>query len=235
MKSKFLLLLATAPFILFILGYTVSYFLINSALYQTPNLVGVSLSQALNLASQNHATIKLLCEQEAPGIEPGTIISQKPCAGRVIKQNQTILVTIAKETPPTKAPDLILQNLKECQKTAKELGISLKSYPITYPLGKNICIGQIPEKETVLTDKKMAIYTAQEKANIYIMPNFIGKNLHMITSKLHQQQINYKVFKDGENIIPPFSNSLTIVNQKPKAGSFVAINETFVAQLETEV
>ncbi len=234
MKNKFFLFLTSAPFILFILGYIASYFLMSSALYQTPNLVGLRLSHALSLAAKNHATIKLLHEQEAPGIEQGTIISQKPSAGRLIKQNQTILVTIAKETPPTKAPDLKLQNLKNCIKIAKDFDIQLKKYPLIYCLGKDTCIGQIPEKDTIVADKKMIIYTAQEKSNTCIMPNFIGKNLNIVITKLEQQRINYKVFEDSQIIGSPFSHELTITNQKPKAGSFITLDATFTVQLEVE-
>jgi len=234
MKNKFFLFITLLPFILFIFGYILSYFLVGSALYQTPNLIGLRVSHALNLAAKNHATLKLLCEQEAPGIEPGTIISQKPNAGRLIKQNQTILVTIAKETPPAKAPDLTLQSLKNCIKITKEKDLTLKTYPLIYPLGKDTCIGQIPEKNSIVPDKKMIIYTAQEKPNIFIMPNFTGKNLNVVANKLNQQQISYKVFEYSEIIHPPFSQELTIINQKPKPGTFVALDKTFNIQLEVE-
>lgn len=232
MKNNSFVLLALIPFILFTFGYIASYLLMNSALYQTPNLVGLRLSHALNLAAKNHATIKLLCEQEVAGVEAGTIISQKPNPGRLIKQNQTILVTIAKENQPTKAPDFTLKNLKDCIKNAQESNIQLKNYSIVYPLSKDICIGQIPEKDTIIPNKKMIIYTAQEKTNTYIMPNFIGKNLNIVINKLEQQQINYKIFENYEVITPPFRGELIITNQKPKAGSFVSLDKTLIIQLE---
>jgi beta-lactam-binding protein with PASTA domain len=234
MKNKFFLFLALMPFILFILGYILSYFLIGSGLYQTPNLIGLRLSHALNLAAKNHATIKLLCEQEAPGVEPGIIMSQKPSSGRLIKQNQTILVTIAKEKQLTKAPDLKLHSLKDCIKIAKEHDIQLKNYPLIYPLGIDTCIGQIPEKNIILSDKKIIIYTAQQKPNLYTMPNFIGKNINLVINKLEQQQINYKIFESSEIIHPPFLKEMIIVNQKPKPGSFVTLNTSFTIQLEVK-
>jgi beta-lactam-binding protein with PASTA domain len=206
----------------------------SSALYQTPNLVGLRLSQALTLAAQNQATIKLLCEQEAAGIEPGTIISQKPTSGRVIKKNQAILVTIAKENPLTKAPDFKLKSFKDCLKIAKESDISLKHYSLTYPLGKDICIGQIPKKDTIVPDKKMIIYTAQQKENLYIMPNLVGKNFTTTIAKLQQQQILYKIIDTFGIINPPFSSDLIIAHQKPKAGSFVTLDTAFMVQLEVE-
>lgn len=234
MKKKIILLLAVAPFFFFSLGYIASYFLMSSSIYQTPNLIGLRLSQALSLAAENQATIKLLSQQEAPGIEPGVIISQKPTPGRLIKQNQTILVTVTKETPPTKAPDLELKNFNECKATTKDIELDLQSYPIEYPLNKGICIGQIPEKNAVVLSKKMIIYTAKEKENIFIMPNFIGKNLGDVIQKLNLQQISYKVFNLFEPIEPPFSEDFYIQNQKPKAGSFVTLDKNFTIQLEVE-
>ena len=203
-----------------------------TTVYQTPNLVGLKLSQALTIAAENHATIKLLHEQECPGVEPETIISQKPSAGRLIKPNQAILITIAKEASPIIAPDLKLQKLQICEKNCKELGLKIKHYPIIYPLPQETCIGQTPQAKEAVLDKKMIIYTAQEKSNIYVMPNFINQNLNEIIKLLSNQEIAYSIFCEYEKIEAPYDNHFIITHQKPKAGSLVHRNNSLNIQLE---
>lgn len=232
MKKYIPYLIAITPFLFFIFGYIFSYFLMRSTVYQTPNLVGLKLSQALTIAAKNHATIKLLHEQECPGVEAETIISQKPSAGRLIKPNQAILITIAKEASPLVAPDLKLQKLQTCEKNCKELGLKLKHYPIIYPLVQETCIGQTPQAKEAVIDKKMIIYTAQEKSNVYLMPNLINKNLNEIIKLLSNQEIAYTVFYEYEKIEAPYDNTLIITHQKPKAGSLIQMNGSLNIQLE---
>lgn len=202
-----------------------------STVYQTPNLIGLKLSQALAVAAQNHATIKLLHEQECPGVEAETVISQKPCAGRLIKPNQAILISIAKEVTPLLTPDLKLKRLSDCEKNCKEMGIKLKWYPITYPLPAETCIGQIPQPNENLTNKKMTIYTAQEKSNIYIMPNFIQQKLNKVIQCFSSQDIKYSIFSEYEKIEPAHDDNFTVIDQKPKPGSLIQINKSLQIQL----
>jgi beta-lactam-binding protein with PASTA domain len=223
---------ATLPFLCFVLGYIFSSFLMRSTVYQTPNLVGLKLSQALTIAAQNHATIKLLHEQECPGVPAETIISQKPTAGRLIKPNQAILITIAKETAPVLAPNFKLQKLSACQKSCTELGLKMKYYPIVYALPQETCIGQIPQEQEAVSDKKIILYTAEAKTNNYIMPNLLHKNLDDVIQLLSNQEINYTVFLEYEKIEPPYDKTLTITQQKPKAGSLIHVNKSLHVQLE---
>lgn len=232
MKKYSLYIAATMPFLFFILGYIFSSFFVKSTIYHTPNLIGLKLSKALTVAAQNHATIKLLHEQEAPGVEAETIISQKPNAGRLIKPNQAILITIAKEVTPATAPNLKLQKLSSCQNSCKELEIKVKSYPLVYALPENTCIGQIPQAGEIVPEKKMTIYTSQEKTNNYIMPNFVHKNLNEVIKLLRNQEIPYSIFSEYEKIDGPYENNVIIVHQKPKAGSLIHINPSLHVQLE---
>lgn len=232
MKKYITYLLATIPFVFFIFGYIFSHFLMKSTVYQTPNLIGLKLSQALTIAAKNHAMIKLLHEQECPGVEAETIISQKPSAGRLIRPNQAILITIAKEASAPLAPDLKLQKLTTCEKNCKEIGIKLKHFPIIYPLPQETCIGQIPQAQEIISDKEIIIYTAQEKVNMYLVPNFINKNLNIVSKSLTNQEIAYSVFSNYEKIEDPYTDNLIITNQKPKPGSLIPITKALNIQLE---
>lgn len=203
-----------------------------STVYPTPNLVGLKLSQALIVAAENQATIKLLYEQECPGVPAATVISQKPTAGRLIKPNQAILITIAKEIAPLVAPDFKLQKLSICEKNCKELGLAMKHYPIIYALPQETCIGQIPQAHEPIPNKKIILYTAQEKPNNYIMPNLLHKNLNEVIQLLSRQEINYTVYSEYGPIEPPYDTNMAIIQQKPKPGSLIHINKSLNIQLE---
>ena len=166
----------TIPFICFFLGYALSNLLVGNKTYKTPELIGLSLHQAIEKTSPYQITIQLVAEKECPGAPQGTIISQKPSPGRSIKSHQSILVVTTKLPPAAKAPSVLGKTQDQVEKIQKSEHIKLKTYSLNYPAPKGVCIGQIPQPGQSIIDKKMTLYTTKEKQNKYIMPTLIDKN-----------------------------------------------------------
>lgn len=234
MKIKIQYLLPVIPFIGFIAGYGLSNLLISTTTHQAPNIIGLTLHEAIKITSQNHVTIQLIAEKECNGILPGTILTQKPAAGRLIKPNQAILVTASKQQTLVPAPKLLSKKTQDIQITCKQLGIKIKEYPIVSTTPQGYCVGQIPQPDTPLTDKKMIFYTAKNQANIYIMPNFIGKRLHESLQSIQRHQLPVTISHQHQEIKPPYQQNYQIVAQKPRPGSFISLEEKLNIQLEVE-
>jgi len=219
----------------FIVGYGLSTLLIGTTTHQTPNIVGLTLHEAIKTTSQNHVTIQLIAEKECSGILPGTILTQKPAAGRLMKPHQAILVTASKQHTLTPAPTLLAKNSQEIQSISKQLGIKIKQYPLLSMLPQNSCIGQTPQPETPLADKKMTIYTAKPQANLYVMPNFIGKKLQDALQSIQRHQLPVTVTHLHQEITPPYQQDYCITAQKPRPGTFVSLGEKLCLQLEVAI
>ena len=96
------------PFISFLGGY----FFLNSIYHtkglETPSLIGMSLKEAVVLASAKNVNIRLTEEREDIELPEGTIIAQNPQPPLPIKPNQTLFCVVSKK-PIIVMPDLLLK------------------------------------------------------------------------------------------------------------------------------
>jgi beta-lactam-binding protein with PASTA domain len=225
-------LILLMPFICFIVGYGLCNLVMGNKTHTAPNLVGMTMLEAIEQTSPSHINIQLIAQKECPGVTHGTIVSQKPAPGRLIKSHQSIMVVTAKLPQASLAPDVINKTEKEINNTCSNDHLKLKSYPLQYQLPTGTCIGQIPEKQQPLTDKKLIIYTASNKPLTYLMPSVINKNLEDVVNFLQKQNIQLTIFHKNQKLNPPYPQGLVVTAQKPTPGSFVKLPENMTVQLE---
>lgn len=225
-------ILSTIPFIFFFLGYGLCSIIIGNKTYITPNLVGLSLYEAVKQTSAHHVNIRISSEKESFDIPAGTIINQKPCAGRAIKAHQSIFITTTKAPAAIIAPALQQQTSIQVEKTCHDLGLKVKTYPIESSAPSNSCIAQFPQSGQHITDKKITIYTAQERPSIYLMPDLTNQSLQLMFNTLNNQLGKVSVYKGKQKLKPPYQEHLKIISQKPLAGSLVSLDSAIHLQLE---
>lgn len=235
MKINNLLVLIMTPFICFAAGYFLSSIYFGANKQATPNIVGLTLQQALELTAKHRLNIQLVNQKETSDIAPGIILSQKPSAGRYIKPNQTILITISKKLAVSKTPALIGKSLKDIQSISKKENITLKTYTIDSPTEvTSTCIGQFPHQNSDLPQKKIVAYIAKSPTNMYIMPNFCQQKLTDVLHALAPYQIAVCIIYNNQILQPPFEQNFVIIEQKPKAGSFIKANNNTTIQFAVE-
>lgn len=226
--------LIAMPFMCFIIGYGISNLIMGNKTHTTPNLIGMTALEAIEQTSSLHVNIQLIAQKECPGVTHGTIVSQKPAPGRLIKSHQSIMVVTAKLPQASIAPDAISKTEEEVNKICNNDHLKLKSYPLSYQLPTGTCIGQIPEKGQSLPDKKLIIYTASNKAQTYLMPNIMNMNLGEVIPFLQKHKIQLTIFYKNQKLYPPYPPELIITAQKPTPGSFVKPQENMTVQLEVK-
>ena len=237
MKSRFsLYLLLTLPFICFILGYAICNVLIGNKSYPTPNLVGKSLHEAIAQTSPFQINIQLAGEKECQGVAHGTIINQKPAAGRLIKSHQSIIVVTCKQSESAVAPNLYGLNITQAQELCLKQKIKLKTFPITSTLPTNSIIGQNPLAKNTIADKKIIAYIAKAEPNLYLMPQLINNSVDTVINFLEKNQIAYELFWQCQKLEPQdiqqLTQNLIVTMQKPAEGSFVTLNKNLLVQLK---
>ncbi len=220
------------PFICFFLGYVLSNLLIGNKTYKTPQLIGLSLHQAIEQTSPYHIAIQLIAEKECPGVPQGTIISQKPSPGRLIKSHQSIFVVTTKLPPSAHAPQFLGKPDNQIENIKKSSHVKFKTYNLDYAAPKGSCIGQIPQPGQSILDKKMILYVAQDKQNRYIMPNLIHKNALDIVEFLKRHSLNVTAFYQNQKLTAPYPDDMIIIAQKPLPGSLINLQDQATVQLE---
>lgn len=225
-------LLIFLPFACFIIGYLLSNFAIGNKTYITPQLTGLSLYEAIKITSPHQINMRILSEKESANIPAGTILSQKPSPGRIIKTHQPILVTTTKAPPDIVAPYLLQQSLESIEKTCHDMHLKHKIYSIEYPAPANSCIAQLPQAKDIIHDKKIIIYCAKDKHNMYLMPDFTNQQLETVLNELKDYTDKIFIFRGNQKLNPPYELNSKIVAQKPLAGSLVSIKPPLTVQLE---
>jgi len=227
-KQLFIIL----PFTFFITGYLISNLIVGNKTYITPKLTGLSLYEAIKLTSANQINIRISSEKESANIPAGTILSQKPSPGRVIKAHQPILVTTTKCPPNIIAPNLLQQSQISIAKTCQDMHLKYKSYELEYAAPTNSCIAQLPQAKDIINDKKMIIYCAKEKQNMYLMPDLTNQSLEQVLEFLKNYTEKVSIFRGTQKLTMPYPAQSKIITQKPLAGSLVSIKPPLNIQLE---
>lgn len=167
-----------------------------------------------------------------PISHPGTILTQKPSPGRLIKTHQPIVVTTTKAPADTIAPALLQQSRESIEQTCHDMHLKFKSYELEYPAPVNSCIAQLPQAHDIIYDKKMILYFAKDKPNLYIMPDLTKQPLDQALETLKNYTDKISVFQGSQKIISPYPKTAKIIAQKPLAGSLVSIKPPLNIQLE---
>ena len=220
------------PFLCFFAGYIISNIVIGSKTYVTPKLVGLSLYEAVKLTSPHQINIRILSEKEVSNIPAGTILSQKPSPARIIKAHQPVFVTTTKSPPDIISPLLQTLSIEAIEKKCHEMNLKFKSYELEYLAPCNSCIAQLPQANEIVRDKKMIVYCAKDKLNMYIMPDFTLKPLIQVIDFLKEYTDKIEIFNGTQKINFPYNQNAKVVSQKPLAGSLISIKPPLRIQLE---
>lgn len=229
-NNKYTILLL--PFICFIAGYLLSALITGNKTYITPRLTGMSIYEAIKTTSPHQINIRILSEKESEHVPAGTIISQKPSAGRAIKTHQPIFVTTTKMPPQTTAPQLLQLQKTDINKICHDLNLKAKTYYLEYQAPSYSCIGQLPESTHIVHDHKIITYLAKDKLNMYLMPDLTKQPLKLSLELLQNYTDKVTVYMGTQKQFEPYPENATIINQKPLAGSLISIQPTPLIQLE---
>src|SRR5579872_3214934 len=113
------------PFLGFALGYQLLRSLYAPTVIKTPAIVGKSLQDAITLLSDHNLNARVLAEKEDTDLQPGTIISQSPSSGSLIKANQPVFIVLATQGKHA-IPALTTKNKQDIEETLKRSGLRYK-------------------------------------------------------------------------------------------------------------
>jgi beta-lactam-binding protein with PASTA domain len=213
-----------APFASFLAGYLLISFFAPNQTITTPAILGKNINDALITTSDHDLNIRIIGYKDEPDLLEGTILSQKPAAGKAIKKNQALYLVISRKPTAYITPNLYNKTAVDIAKLFENQSLQLKIYPIASTAPLNQCIAQWPLPGMELTDKTIIIYTAQPSATPLIMPNLKGRSVEDIVSFLSLHGITPTVLHSLHIDASHQCNNCTVLDQRPLPGSLVINN-----------
>lgn len=91
-----------------------------------PDLVGVDLVKAMDMAAQRHLIVRAVGKQVGTPYPEGTVVWMLPRAGMKVKEGRIVRVHVAGHPNPTTVPDVIGQPLADAEQTLWDSGLRPK-------------------------------------------------------------------------------------------------------------
>lgn len=226
------LIQTTIPFLFFIIGYGFCYWFLGNKTYPSPDLVGLSVHQALLKISPLQINLQLIAQKEHNAIEPGTIISQKPTPNRLIKQHQSILIVTSKKPDKISTPNANNMTKIDLQHWCKTNNISLKTYHIPSTLPDNYYLGQYPNPQENLTDQTLVVYYAQNQNKTFLMPDFCNQKLESVLTTINTYQLPVQILHKNNIIELCDTKNGFVIAQKPIKTTLIDVDKKPIIQLE---
>ena len=96
--------------------------------FPLPNLLNKSYDEALHLAEAYEFQVVIRGEQPSPNIPEGTVLSQVPKAGTMIKENREVKVIVSSGVAMSEVPDLSRFSIRQAELKLPENGLKVKNY-----------------------------------------------------------------------------------------------------------
>jgi len=192
-----------------------------------PDLTGKTVGQALQILSDQDIYIKKVGEQYNENIPDGSIISQEPLPGSVVKEGKVIKVIISSGGQVILVPQLVGRSLREAKILLRQAGLVLGEETGSYSeeIKKDFVIAQDPSPEEIVTRGSMinlvvSLGPARE-AEVPLMVNLIGQNIRSAQKILRDANLPLGEIKETVNDSVPEG---TILKQEPDPGEIIDEN-----------
>lgn len=214
------------PFLSFMTGYYLVRSLCTAPSLNAPSFIGKDLPNALKIASDNNLNIRVLSEKDDLDLPPGTILSQTPRAGSLIKPHQSIFLLLTKKPQKMTLPSFIHKTKPEIEEDVKKIGVQAKFYPIESAYPQQTCIGQFPAPGTLLhKDVCITVYQAINSTKPFLLPNFTHKPVNEVLDFLSPYGLQPAIIHQSEQPLDHRCDRCIVTHQRPLPGSLITLND----------
>jgi beta-lactam-binding protein with PASTA domain len=213
-----------APFICFFAGYMLIRSMTHTYEVSMPSIVGLHINDAIRILSADQLNVRILAETEDPDLAEGTILSQTPERGKLVKAHQSIFLVLSRKPARALAPHLTGLACSKAHLVAKEARLKLKEYAFesSYPVGT--CIGQEVSPDNEVAHGMLTIYCSAGSTPLKIFPRLSGKTVDEVKTFFARYDIPVHVQGSETDLIR---------DQRPLAGTVVTVSKPFVVELVT--
>ncbi|MBN2267482.1 MAG: PASTA domain-containing protein [Candidatus Babeliaceae bacterium] len=214
------------PFVSFLGGYWFVALLVKSESFETPNVIGMSLSEAVMQLSAKQLNVRILAERDE-AMTPGIVLDQVPRSGQKIKTHQPVFVLISRQHQKIGAPALCGLSRKVAENRAQVLKIRLKVREIDHAAPAQTVVAQIPAAGSELgVPPHMILYVSLGMSSgWHVMPSLIEQPIRIAERWLAQQGVRTVCDEEVSN------HEGVVVAQQPLPGSLIESGKPMTAYL----
>jgi beta-lactam-binding protein with PASTA domain len=177
-----------------------------------PNITNKPVYEALDVVSKMNLGLKKIGEVYSPNYPVGTVVSQQPQAGMVVREGRTINVVVSLGGEKVFVPNIVGEERRKAEVILRQYTLFIGTVTERYSLkfAKNKIIQQQPQEGEIVdknTPVNIVVSLGFPPEDVILMPDFKNKNVNEVYqwSKKYGFEINVKeeivdVYNDGEVI-----------------------------------
>ncbi len=191
-----------------------------------PNIENKSVVEALGIVSNLGLGLKKIGETYNSDLPAGTIVSQQPPAGMVVREGRFINVVLSLGGQKVFVPNIVGKEKREAEIILRQYGLSVGTVTETFSLryAKNFVISQQPQEGEIVERNTQVNYTLSlgfPPENLLLVPEFKNKPLEEAFSWAQQKGIEV-VLKD---VYSKDHNDGIVIDQFPLPDSVISQQE----------
>lgn len=226
--SIFLIIFVSVSILAFLFTFNEVWNLISTPTISVPQLVGLSLKDAVRITGRLNLILKIEKEVQSDTHPDGYIISQEPKAGTKIREENPIEVVIVTRSLSKKVPNLIGYSVYDAEEKLSEAGMNLirKAYVYDDIVDKDVVISQSPSPGDILGTSEGVSLLISKGKRPYKMPSLYGLDLeegeyivHLLGLEVKGiKKFNIEDMPDGQIIYQSIE-----AGKEVKKGDFIVI------------
>ena len=184
-----------------------------------PNLIGLRITQALDLANKADLDIRLVEKQFNPDVPEDYIINQRPLPGIKVKKGKPIRITLSAGSRLVNVPDLTKKSLRQAQIILHNHGLEVGKVSKVFSNQemKGLVLNQDPianEEVRRYTEVNLLVSRGPRYPEL-IMPDLVGLKVEMVLGMLEELGLNVEDMVTQESD----EEEGLVLTQKPLPGA----------------
>jgi len=225
---KFLLWLVIF-FFLSILLYNITEKIVHSKKeVVVPNIINKSVYEALDIVSKMNLSLKKIGEVYNPNYPIGTVVSQQPSAGMVVREGRSINVVLSLGGEKVFVPNIVGEDYRKAEVLLRQYTLFIGTVTQRYSLkvAKNKIIEQQPREGEIVdknTPVNIVVSLGFPPEDVILMPDFKNKHINDVYqwAQKYGFEINVK-----EEVVEGYNDS-EVIDQRPLPDEIIS-NTTFI-------
>ena len=146
---------------------------------EVPDMRSATLDQGRLILESRALFLLVQSEREDPVIPGGSIISQSPLPGSVVKRGTPISVVVSKGKAGMAVPDFSSVPMEEARKRLAELGLRVGSVTERHSesIAKGSVISTFPSANSIVKEGTIIDLVLSKGEEVVAVPNVLGKRL----------------------------------------------------------
>jgi beta-lactam-binding protein with PASTA domain len=224
------------PFLFFIIGYGAARLWLGQAAQPMPNLVGMQAYDAFGILSTRTLNPRIIGYKNDPDVIPGTILSQAPPAGNMVKAHQSIFLVLAQEPVLPIMPQMIQRSYADICVAPSSAGITPTVHYLNHAWPAEICFAQCPSTGHIIGKHvKPILYVSSGTKHRVVWPSFVGLPIDDVMMALTKKGITADILQTAHEPSQKNPHHGYVIDQRPLAGSLVDITKPEMVAVQLRI